>query len=235
MDFLYIFVDMNFLSHFYLDREIENAPFIVGVCTPDLVSLYSREIRIKHLPVLPAHSSHYISFTQGIQRHFEADKIFHSSPFFLAEMEQVNHFLNHHFTEIPVKRSFFVAHVLVELLIDKVLISKDEKLIPDFYQHFHKVGHTHIAEMTQIAVKKEIDNYEAFIQKFLQNQYLYHYSEYDYIIYVLQRIVRRVGITDVDYLNSKVFQDYLIEYEAQLSPKVVHLFHFMQKEMPFLQ
>ncbi len=224
---------MNFLSHFYLDRQVENAPFIVGVCTPDLVSLYSREIRIKHLPVLPAHSSHYISFTEGIQRHFQADKVFHSSPFFLAETENVSRFLNHYFAEIPLKRSFFVAHVLVELMIDKVLIANDKKLIPDFYHHFHTVGYIHIAEMTQIAVKKQIDNYAPFIQKFLQNQYLYHYAEYDYIIYVLQRIVRRVGITDTDYLNSSLFRDYLIEYEMQLSPKVPHLFHFMQKEMPF--
>ena len=163
---------MNFLSHFYIDKNEENASFIVGVCTPDLVSLYNREIRIKHLPILPSHSESYIAFTKGILRHFEADKVFHSSPFFLQETEKVGIFLKTHFKDSGLKRSFFVAHVLVELMIDKILIAQAPQLIPDFYAHFEKVGHLQIAEMTQIAVGKEIETYPLFIQKFLQNHEL---------------------------------------------------------------
>lgn len=222
---------MNFLSHFYLDRKVEDAPFIVGVCTPDLVSLYSREIRIKHLPILPAHSPNYISFIQGIERHFKADKVFHSSDFFLQESHIVGDFLKQHFKDKGLKRSFFVAHVLVELMIDKVLIAQDKQLIPDFYAHFHQIGHLNIADMTQIAVAKEIDAYPAFIQKFLQNEYLYHYSDQDYIIYVLQRIVRRVGIEEIDYLKSQTMKSFLAQYEMHLSLHINDLFIDMQSKM----
>lgn len=222
---------MNFLSHFHLDREINNAPFVVGVCTPDLISLYNREIRIKHPPVLPSHHADYQYFVDGILRHYEADKVFHNSPFFAEEMKKIESFLKENFADIKVKRPFFVAHVLVELMIDKVLIAKDEKLIPDFYENFHQVGHTQIATLTQIATAKEIDAYPLFIQKFLQNQYLYHYADYEYILYVLQRIVRRVGIIEVEYLKSDILQYFLQDYEKELATNIHSLFDYMDTQM----
>ena len=43
---------MNFLSHYYLDRERDNPWFFAGISTPDLVSVLNRQVRLKanHMP-----------------------------------------------------------------------------------------------------------------------------------------------------------------------------------------
>ena len=129
---------MNFISHFYLDRDLNDSHFFTGVSTPDLVSLFDRNIRLKarQMPLLMENEAtpEEVSFYQGVLRHFEGDRIFHTSHFFERETGQINDILKETFQE-RVGRGFFVAHILFELLLDKILIQDDPSLLSEFYGH----------------------------------------------------------------------------------------------------
>jgi hypothetical protein len=83
---------MNFLAHFFLDKDHPSAFFIVGAATPDLLSIYNSGLRIKagqvdHLNAdAQAHAEPH--FLEGLARHFHADRVFHSSPLFSAETHE---------------------------------------------------------------------------------------------------------------------------------------------------
>jgi len=220
---------MNFLSHFYLDRQSSDSLFVSGTCTPDLMSIFSRAVRVKHQSlIIPIGTE---TFYQGVLRHYAADKAFHTCDFFLEESHAITLFLREHFTSNQVHRTFFIGHVLVELMIDKVLIAQDETLVSDFYAHLETVTAHKLAESTQYFVDKPLLGYEAFLQRFIQNRYLFHYSKYEYIIFVLKQIVQRVGISETSFMDSQTFAHFLEEYEKELVPKVENLFVFLHREL----
>lgn len=220
---------MNFLSHFYLDRQSTDSLFVSGTCTPDLMSIFNRTMRVKHhSQVIPLGSE---TFYQGVLRHYAADKAFHSCDFFLEESHNIALFLRKSFPSEQVHRTFFVGHVLVELLIDKILIGQDERLVGDFYAHLEVVSPQTLSQTTQHFVTQPLLGYEAFLQRFIQNRYLFHYSKYEYIIFVLKQIVSRVGISQTTFMDSPTFLDYLMEYEKELIPKVENLFVFLHQEL----
>lgn len=223
---------MNFLSHYYLDRHIGNDYFVVGVCTPDLLSIFNREVRIKSKKMHHFRGTTEFDFFQtGVERHFEADKIFHSSLFFQEECRYISLNLHEIFGAKEIKRSFFVSHILLELMLDKVLIKRDSQLVDGFYYHFKQVALHQIVEMTEKMAERELAAYSAFLQRFLQHQYLYHYSEYAYIVFVLRRLLRRVGIPEGNYLDDAQFIDFLAKYEQRLDDSVSSLFDYLGTNM----
>lgn len=216
---------MNFLSHYHLDRHQQNNPYLLaGVCTPDLVSIFDRQLRIKHIPLHVQHDPDALAFFAGIQRHYQTDKIFHSCPFFVQETDFIADFLTREFNDTEVKRRFFVAHILLELMIDKVLIDKDFTLINDFYLTFSGIGAARLTTITQEFVEKKLEGYEAFMERFIRHHYLFHYPEEGYVPYVLNRIIGRVGIRETAFLERQVFKEFLTDYQVQLTPKVARLF-----------
>ena len=222
---------MNFLSHFSLDRTHSDSNFLVGVCIPDLLSIYNRKLRIKrishHLVYVPPLQQFY----QGIIRHYDTDSVFHTCPFFERENQIVAQELRELFPNGAINRSYFVAHVLIEILIDKILIGEDESLVKDFYFHFQKVGVHKITDMTQKLLETPVSTFHGFLQKFIDNQYLYHYESYEYVVFVLKRIVGRVGIEETAYMDSPLFLEYLREYEKKIKPEIGELFVFLQDKL----
>lgn len=219
---------MNFAAHYFLDLDRPESLFHIGAATPDLLSIYNAKLRIKesHLGQIDHDSLGAVeeTFIAGIQRHFHADKVFHSSDFFREECADITQRLKTRFKEGEVPRKFFISHILLELLLDKVLIDGHPDMLESYYNHFAKVSPIEIRRVTEIAVSRELPNYESFIGKFIGNQYLYRYTDLEHIIFVLGRILRRVSIDEVAFLGNPVFTDLMGNYEGRLGTNYPGIF-----------
>lgn len=211
---------MNFISHFYFDRHVPDHLFAVGVSTPDLLSIYDRSIRLKD-----GHIRHLLAqdltmdqqhFLYGILRHFDGDKIFHSSAFFEKETHYLSALLREAFGAKSIPRSFFVSHVLLELIIDKVLITDSKQLLDDYYAHFAVHSIEEMSALTEWAAEKTIPGYDGFLEKFLERKFLYHYTDWGHVGYVMKRILMRVGVSESAYLENQRFPLLMQEYENRL-------------------
>ena len=211
---------MNFAAHYFLDLDRPESLFHIGAATPDLLSIYNAQLRIKEgqLAAIDRESLGEVEeiFIEGIKRHFHADKVFHSSDFFREECTDITLRLKTRFEEGVVPRKFFISHILLELLLDKVLIDTHSEILETYYTHFDGISPLEIRRVTEIAVGKELPNYEGFIGKFIRNQYLFRYTQFDHIIFVLERILRRVSIEEVAFLSQPVFLDLMQKYESRL-------------------
>lgn len=214
---------MNFLSHYYLDKELDDSWFFVGVSTPDLVSVFDREVRLKPrlMPLVMENeaSAARLSFYNGVLRHFEVDRMFHSSDFFQRETREIMDRLKAVFQAGEVERSFFVAHILFELLLDKCLIHHDSTLLPSFYRHIGSPGIGSIVRETQWISKHPLPHYHDFLDRFLFRKYLYQYQELSHVLQVLRSILKGVGIDRLSYLGSKSFSKLLLDYEEALNSR----------------
>lgn len=230
---------MNFLSHYYLDHDVDDSLFVVGASTPDLLSIFDRKIKFKegHISKRVQDSevtAEQQSFYQGVIRHFQVDKLFHSSDFFHEETTQLSHKLREAFPDADIQRSFFLAHILLELTLDRLLIQKDESLLYQFYHHFDRCTPQRIKKLTGwLAGTDALTSYDAFLRKFTRDQHLYRYKDWSYIIFVLKRILRRVGIFEYAYLDSRAFMSFLFAYESDLASRYQQVLQdFMRKLSP---
>ncbi|MEO1451190.1 MAG: hypothetical protein AAFV07_16790, partial [Bacteroidota bacterium] len=144
---------MNFIAHYFLDRNLDDSLFFAGVSTPDLVSIFDRNIRLKakRMPLIMENEAtqEELSFYNGVMRHFEVDRIFHTSEFFKSEVKLLCDAFTYHLGEKVVKRDYFVAHILFELTLDKVLIQQNAFLIDDFYAHLESRPLEELVRLTE--------------------------------------------------------------------------------------
>ncbi|MDX2249937.1 MAG: hypothetical protein SF052_24345 [Bacteroidia bacterium] len=226
---------MNFISHFYLDRKVNNSLFFAGVSTPDLVSVFDRNVRLKEsrMPLIMENvaTEGEISFYNGVMRHFEADRIFHTSTFFLTETHTLSRLIEKTFNEGQYRRAFFVAHVLFELLLDKILIQNDDTLVPEFYNHLQAYPVEEIVRLTEWVTHTSMPSYDGFLKKFIRKKYLYNYVDPMQVCYILRRIVQGVGISQVSYLHSARFLQMIHQYEESLSGRCYTAFEHLNEQL----
>ena len=113
---------------------------------------------------------------------------------------------------------------MLELLLDKVLIDSTPGMLESYYEHFDKVSPLEVRRVTEIAVGRELPNYEGFIGKFIGNQYLYRYQDLEHIVFVISRILRRVSIDEIEFLSQPAFIELMENYEQRLNANYPGIF-----------
>lgn len=115
---------MNYLSHFYFDQLSDDPYYILGIALPDLTKGHNRSWNIHPKPGEPETDPNFKSILKGWERHLEVDRLFHSSGFFAENTELIKNELKN----IPFKnkeiRPYVLAHILLELLLDSILIQE---------------------------------------------------------------------------------------------------------------
>ena len=79
---------MNFLSHYYFERQNLNSNIVIGTILPDLVKNAEKEWNLfpQKNEELFNKDPKLNSLLTGWKRHLEVDLIFHSSDFFNEQM-----------------------------------------------------------------------------------------------------------------------------------------------------
>ncbi|GAB4404542.1 MAG: hypothetical protein OHK0039_04780 [Bacteroidia bacterium] len=211
---------MNFISHFYLDREIKDGLFFIGLSAPDLLPIYNRSIRLRLsvLPPLPPDATPTMqSFHAGVLRHFQGDQVFHDSPLFKTETARIGGYLREVLRPEELKRSFFLAHILFELALDKHLIGADETLIPEFYAYWEQCPIDEMQALCEWAARTPLPGFGTFIERFIRRRYLARYTDWQHIIHVLRSVLEGVGLRDLDYLHTPRFLRMAEQYERELA------------------
>jgi hypothetical protein len=181
---------MNFLSHFYFDRNTTNCYITLGSVLPDLLKNADKNINIH--PEKLQHSDKNINdIILGWQKHLEVDRFFHSSGFFVARSHAVKNLLAPAITGSPVK-PFFLGHIALEIILDNLLITNNKISVGDFYAHLNSCRTELIKEFLNFAGLKDTDRFFKFFEEFKTSRYLESYVDIHQVTYALKRICMRV-------------------------------------------
>ena len=108
---------MNFLSHFYFDRNNRDPNFVMGSILPDLVKNTRKDWNFHPQKDANLYSSPELaSLLKGWKRHLEIDKHFHSSAFFSAHTLAIRTAIGPVLENSPIRPSF-IAHIALELML----------------------------------------------------------------------------------------------------------------------
>ena len=189
---------MNFLAHHVLATRfltpINPLPmYVVGSTLPDLLPLAARRLRLR--PALverqPAPTADEEALRAGVLVHLATDTAFHKTAAFAEAQAEVSQILAQTpFGGIRVRR-FFVAHVLVELALDAVLLRRDTTVADDFYRAFAAADHADVTRWMEAVVGQPLPDLHTVLARFAGSRYLYQYREDEGVATGLSRLCVR--------------------------------------------
>jgi hypothetical protein len=220
---------MNFLSHYYFDRDKTNCYYILGTVLPDLLKNADKTI-VLH-PEKLAHTDPAINaIITGWNKHLAVDRFFHSSDFFLHHSHQLKLLLAPVIEGSPVK-PFFLGHVGVELILDNLLLTTQKLSVQGFYDHLEGCKHEVIAEFLAFAGLKDNTRFFKFFEGFKKDQYLHTYAETLQIAYALRRICMRVWPNPFTLTHEAAINEVLVAYRQLLLPNFMEIFEGMDVKL----
>lgn len=120
---------MNFLAHFLLARPNDDDDFLIGSLLPDLARRAGIQMAGNKLKLVEGQL--FSGLKTGIEFHWFADKKFHNSNLFNLGVALWKVHLEKKFP--GVERKFFLFHLLFEMWLDRLLLSRTPHSGHDMY------------------------------------------------------------------------------------------------------
>jgi hypothetical protein len=220
---------MNFLSHFYFDRDTDNCYHVLGTVLPDLLKNADKHVVLhpEHL-THPSKSVNYI--IAGWNKHLEVDKYFHSSGFFLEHSHKLKKLLLPAIESSPVK-PFFLGHIALELILDNLLLTTQTITVDGFYNHLEGCNTGVINEFLTAAGLKDPTVFFKFYEGFKKSRYLYSYADTKQIAYALKRICMRVWHNPFTDEHEHKMTDILSVYRESLLDGYLTVFNEIDSKL----
>ncbi|MGZ3872965.1 MAG: ACP phosphodiesterase [Mucilaginibacter sp.] len=213
---------MNFLSHFYFDRESDNCYHILGTILPDLLKNADKTI-VLHPEKLLHTDGNVNSIIGGWNKHLEVDRYFHSSEFFIRHSHLLKKKLLPAIEGSPVK-PFFLGHIAVELILDNLLLTTGQITADGFYDHLDGCRQPVVDEFLNFAGLKSTTVFFKFYDEFKKSRYLYTYAQTHQLTYALKRICMRVWKDPFTSQNEEAINEVLAGYRELLQDNFMSVF-----------
>ena len=220
---------MNFLSHFYFDRETTNYYHTLGTVLPDLLKNADKTINL-HPEKLQSNDPEITDLITGWQKHLDVDRYFHSSYFFISHASELRQLLTPAVKGSPVK-TFFLGHIALELILDNLLITTNRVSTDDFYEHLAACKSDVIEEFLNFAGLANTDQFFRFYENFKRSRYLETYSETQQIAYALRRICMRVWTDPFTPEHEGKMNAVLAAYRDELYPSFMTIFDLIEYKL----
>ncbi|MEO8794072.1 MAG: hypothetical protein ABI390_01330 [Daejeonella sp.] len=211
---------MNFLSHYYFDRNSPDANQVLGSVLPDLLKNANKfwNLHPDKKTELYSDSEFLKSIHTGWQRHIFVDNYFHSSAFFAEHTRKIR-------TEIaPILinskvRPFFLAHIGLEIMLDSLLLTRKIVNPHHFYTHLSTTHRPSVDHFLQINQIEDTQIFFNFLDKFIEINYLHSYHDAENIMFALNNICKRIWdnpLNKIQIAQLTAFFDTYI-HELQIS------------------
>jgi hypothetical protein len=220
---------MNFLSHFYFDRDTPDCYLVLGTVMPDLLKNADKSVII-HPEKLSHPDIKVNSIIHGWNRHQEVDKYFHGSEFFLTHSHQLKKKLLPAMTGSPVK-PFFLGHIALELILDNLLLTTQEVTAFGFYEHLEGCKEATVDEFLTFAGLKSTGIFLRYYEEFKRSKYLYTYAETREISYALKRICMRVWKDPFTAENELAMTEIIMDYRSELENGFMTIFEEIEGKL----
>ncbi|MBN2546317.1 MAG: hypothetical protein JXB50_11005 [Spirochaetes bacterium] len=208
---------MNFLSHFYLHNKPEDNYYTVGLTLPDLLQFQSKKLRLtkKFLSELKnnTESPNLKSLIKGMLMHITVDSWFHNHDFFKINIK----FLEEDFTkynEFKYKLPHFFSHILLEILIDRYILTIEYNIADKFYDSYKKFNFHEVCPLMHKFPDFNKNEFIKFTDIVANSTFLKEYKDDHSVVNSLKRVCKRIGIpfnlyTDDDKLAEFIKNSYL--------------------------
>ncbi len=213
---------MNLLSHFFSGEQKNNPYYNFGLVFPDLLGVTNR--KWKPLKFAESHEIKQLAWQMGCKKHLATDGIFHHLASFHANVV----FIRKKFEEnelIPDNiRLFFVAHILYELMLDRLVLINDPNCADNFYKDLNSIEDEEIEKLFKQNNIEGLPQFFNFFERFKEYQYVYNYIDDERLFFALNRILTRARQSNFVENDFPTFQKISFEVQMHLSTQFLSIF-----------
>lgn len=223
---------MNFLSHFYFERQTENDYVVMGMVLPDLVKNAHKDWNLNPQKdeYLFRDVPEYAAVLEGWKRHLLLDQLFHSSAFFKEQTAILKQLIMPALQTGPVK-PFFLAHIGLELVLDHLLLTKTTTNADRFYQQLQAAHSEALAGFLRLAGLPDQAKFDLFLDQFLSSRYLFSYEKIENVTYALNRICMRLWKDPFKEPQLALLTAGLEKFKDLLEKDFISIFEELDKEL----
>jgi len=220
---------MNFISHYYLFHPNENPEFISGLILPDITRKAHKRFRITQ--EFNKIDERFNDLQKGIYNHFETDKIFHDAVFFKTHTAALKQIAKQNLVFDRDKYTFFFAHLVFEMMIDKILLEREPSIGNHFYDMLLQTDQQVLYDYI-VAIKSEkyLNGFKVYYKRFLESQYLKKYTKTGGLAYAIKRVFANATLISSS-INENNLNTFLVEAESYLAPFVDGIFEEVKQQL----
>lgn len=222
---------MNFLSHYYIRHQVAHPHFTLGKILPDMLRPFGPANKIRHAANIKAPETEMEWLIKGTFTHLETDRIFHASDFFEQKTASIKQFIKAE--KLFGKYKFFYAHLLLELLLDRILVKHHNDVAPTFYRQLNEVNQATISGFFRYkGLQFSDEQFFRSLDRFTSSRYLFSYAENEGLTFALERTVNHVGLPVFGKSDKKTLINNLDELEATVAADYLSIFKKLEKVIP---
>jgi hypothetical protein len=187
---------MNYFAHGM--RFVDRPYFLVGTAIPDWMSVVDRRVRLRSKFVQPfavETGTPESELAAGILQHLSDDGWFHKTSAFAIASAELTILFRDALPADEGHRPSFLGHILTEMLLDAALIDQQPDLLSRYYDAFANIDAGIVETAINQMVKVPTDRLHGFIPLFVRERFLTDYGDPARLLYRLNQVLRRVGLT----------------------------------------
>ena len=189
---------MNYFAHGF--RFTDEPYFLAGTAVPDWLNVVDRGVRVRRkaaLPYVDDVDPHVAQLARGIVKHHDDDEWFHG----LKEFNRLNWLFTKELqTVVPSMagiQAHFLGHILVELLLDAVLISRQPTRLDEYYQSVQTLDARVLQTALNRMANKPLHGMDIWIERFVHERFLADYADDTKLLRRLNQVMKRVRLQPI--------------------------------------
>lgn len=188
---------MNYLSHFYFDRVEDNKYYNLGLILPDLARSHISKIRINPYRNIEFTTHEISSINKGCNKHFESDRKFHNWMTFVDLTNRATDIIRDN-GDKEINRDYFITHILVEVLLDKILLDKEPTLADQFYDMVNDVEMDWILKYMRYSGLQDDELWKGQHRRFMKAGFLHNYTSIENVVNSVEQVSIKTGLSELN-------------------------------------
>ncbi|MBT8327683.1 MAG: hypothetical protein KJP21_08160 [Bacteroidia bacterium] len=188
---------MNYLSHYYFDSSEDNKYYNLGLVLPDLARSHISKLRINPYKNIEFTTSEISSINKGCNKHFASDRKFHNWMTFVELTGRATDMIRES-GDKDINRDYFITHILVEVLLDKILLDKNPNLAEDFYAMIDSVEMDWMLKYMRYAGLQDDELWKGQHRRFMKAAFLKNYTSIENVVYSVEQVALKTGLVELN-------------------------------------
>ncbi len=191
---------MNYFAHGRM--FLDNPCFLAGTAIPDWMNVVDRKTRLRAklaAPFVDHHDPQLAAVAAGVMQHHHDDDWFHRTRVFAELNARLTTEIRQAFPSDTSMRVRFLAHILVELLLDAALIEENPGQLDAYYEVMDALDRQQVEDAFNTMVPRPVQGLAEFIGLFSAERFLYDYTDDDKLLKRLNQVMRRVQLPLLPY------------------------------------
>jgi hypothetical protein len=223
---------LNFLAHYFTVRDQVSDYIKTGTVLPDILRQVNARIRIiRYVPHTKYSDKGLRQITLGFEYHLEGDRLFHDSSQFHSYHELTKTKLKQYKLNKENARNYLTAHILVELLLDRLLLKNVKNIGEDFYSTLENVDLAYFSALFEKDRHYQHTRFTDHFLSFISYRYALHYIHDEAITFALNRICSRLGSEVILKTEFNVFYECIHEIETLIQTDFLPFLEQLKKQI----